>query len=326
MRVVDSRFSAEPTTQRWRLRSRQPRQHLCIVRELGGGEPHETVQGGSLVPTRYDLVSTVQQGLHTFACYDVAADDDLVDDVARLVRELYVEPEVLLESLRRASTDLDDVASEAELNALLEEVAKAAIPEMNMEATKPHLQTPRNEVAEILAFDVLQKVHQALVPASRIREKEIPGAPTRGLDVFALLMDPSLRAVICEVKASSSDASPPAVVGSGNDSMHAQTKKRVKDRRAVLDELNWAHKHAKEENRMAVAKALILLSRIDAEPPVAAPVLVRPLDKHGADDFGCFIEAPEEYAPAHVRFTIIRIPCSLEEFADKVYTRAREVA
>jgi hypothetical protein len=265
-------------------------------------------------------------GEHTYACYDVRADEDLVDEVARLVRELYVDPDELMASLRSASAELDSVASSDELILLMDELTAAVVPQMNTQAKFPHLQTPRNEVAEILAYDALQRIHSAIIPASRIREKEIPGAPTRGLDVFALLMEPHVRAVICEVKASSSDASPPGVVGSGDDSMHAQTKARLKDRKSLLTELNWAHKHATDEMRGIVAKALILLARRDAAPPVAAPVLVRPRDKHGVDDFGCFMSAPEEYNPAQVRFLILRIPGTLEEFAERVYARAREVA
>ncbi|MBD2817971.1 hypothetical protein ID867_08650 [Streptomyces parvulus] len=265
-------------------------------------------------------------GEHIFECYDVTADDDLIDEVAQIVAELYVDPDTLMDSLRRASADLDSVASSSELASLMGEVAAAVIPQMDLDAERVHLQTPRNEVAEILAFDVLRQIHEFLIPASRIREKEISQAPTRGLDIFALMMTPKVRAVICEVKASSSSASPPAVVGAGDDSMHAQTKKRLKDHQALLAELTWAHKHTTVNLRGEVARALILLSRKDAEPPIAAPVLVRPMDKHGADDFGCFAEAPEEYGPAQVRFSIIRIPGTLEDFAERVYARAREVA
>jgi hypothetical protein len=278
------------------------------------------------MPTRYELVSSTVVGEHIFECYDVTADDDLIDEVARIVAELYVDPDTLMDSLRRASADLDSVASSSELADLMGEVAAAVIPQMDLNTERVHLQTPRNEVAEILAFDVLRQIHQFLIPASRIREKEISQAPTRGLDIFALMMTPKVRAVICEVKASSSSASPPAVVGSGDDSMHAQTKKRLKDHQALLAELTWAHKHTTPSLRGEVARALILLSRKDAHPPIAAPVLVRPMDKHGVDDFGCFKDAPEEYGPAQVRFSIIRIPGSLEDFAERVYARAREVA
>ncbi|MGW4168978.1 hypothetical protein ACWEGX_18835 [Streptomyces chartreusis] len=275
---------------------------------------------------RYELVSEVSVNGHTYECYDVCADDELIDEVARLVCELYVDPEDLITSLRSASADLDLVASENELTTLLDEVAESVIPQMNMGSRAIHLQTPRNEVAEILAYDALQELHKVVIPASRIREKEVSGQPTRGVDIFALILHPKVRAVISEVKASSDTATPPGVVGVGDDSMHAQTKKRLKDRKTLVAELNWAHKHTSDEMKVNVAKALILLSRNDAEPPVAAPVLVRPMERYRDTDFGCFKEAPEEYAPAQVRFLVLRLPSSLEDFANRVYARAREVA
>ncbi|MFM9458171.1 hypothetical protein [Streptomyces europaeiscabiei] len=275
---------------------------------------------------RYELVSEVTVNGHTYECYDVRADDELVDEVARLVCELYVDPESLVSSLRAASADLELVASEGELSTLVDEVASSVIPQMNMQAKTLHLQTPRNEVAEILAYDALRSLHKVIIPASRIREKEVSGQPTRGIDIFALVMHPKVRAVISEVKASSDAASPPGVVGVGDDSMHAQTKKRLKDRKTLIAELNWAHKHTSSEMRIDVAKALILLSRADAEPSVAAPVLVRPMERYKETDFGCFKESPEEYSPAQVRFLVLRIPGTLEDFADRVYARAREVA
>ncbi|WP_158716997.1 hypothetical protein [Streptomyces rimosus] len=276
--------------------------------------------------TRYQLVSEATVDGHTFQCYDVRDDEELIDEVARLVCELYVEPERLIDSLRNASADLGLVADPEAVSALVDEVAAAVIPQMNMESKAIHLQTPRNEVAEILAYDALRALHKVTIPASRIREKEVSGQPTRGIDIFALIMQPKVRAVISEVKASSDSASPPGVVGVGNDSMHAQTKKRLKDRKTLLAELNWAHKHTSSEMRDDVARAMLLLTRKDAEPPVAAPVLVRPVDRHEDTDFGCFREAPGEYSPAQVRFIILRVPGSLEEFANRVYARAREVA
>ncbi|MFE9010921.1 hypothetical protein ACIGZI_23805 [Streptomyces griseus] len=275
---------------------------------------------------RYELVSEVTVNGHTYECYDVRADDELVDEVARLVCELYVDPESLVSSLRAASADLELVASEGELSTLVDEVASSVIPQMNMQAKTLHLQTPRNEVAEILAYDALRSLHKVMIPASRIREKEVSGQPTRGIDIFALVMRPKVRAVISEVKASSDAASPPGVVGAGDDSMHAQTKKRLKDRKTLMAELNWAHKHTSSEMQIDVAKALILLSRADAEPSVATPVLVRPMERYKETDFGCFKESPEEYSPAQVRFLVLRIPGTLEDFADRVYARAREVA
>ncbi|GAA0960966.1 hypothetical protein [Streptomyces rhizosphaericus] len=276
--------------------------------------------------TRYELVSEVTVNGHTYECYDVRPDDELVDEVARLVCELYVDPEVWVDSLRKASAELGSVAADEELSQLLDEVAASVVPQMDMQARKLHLQTPRNEVAEILAYDALRTLHKVIIPASRVREKEVSGQPTRGVDIFALVINPNVRAVISEVKASSDGASPPGVVSVGDDSMHAQTKKRLKDRNTLLRELNWAHKHTSPELKVEVAKALILLSKKDAEPPIAAPVLVRPVESYRDTDFGCFKEAPDEYAPAQVRFLVLRLPGTLEDFANRVYARAREVA
>ncbi|MYX45663.1 hypothetical protein GTW59_32145 [Streptomyces sp. SID89] len=249
-----------------------------------------------------------------------------MDEVARLVCELYVDPETWIDSLRKASADLGTVAADEEISQLLNEVAGSVVPQMNMQAKKIHLQTPRNEVAEILAYDALRTLHRVFIPASRVREKEEDGMPTRGVDIFALIMHPNVRAVISEVKASSDKSSPPGVVGVGDDSMHAQTKKRLKDRKTLMKELNWAHKHTTTEMKVEVAKALILLSKTNAEPPVAAPVLVRPVEQYRETDFGCFLESPDEYAPAQVRFLVLRLPGTLEDFANRVYARAREVA
>ncbi|MGW4330347.1 hypothetical protein ACWEKR_31210 [Nocardia sp. NPDC004573] len=276
---------------------------------------------------RYTLVSEVSVDGHTYRCYDVADGDKLIDEVARLVAELYVDPSELLASLSAASADLGPIASPGELAALVSEVREAVIPQMTDFGNQPvHLQTPRNEVAEILAYDALQRLDEVTIPASRIREKEVPGQPTRGLDIFGLLVRPHIRAVISEVKASSASASPPAVVGTGEDSMHGQIKNRVGSQTKIIEELNWAYRHAKDGMKHQVALAMISFSRKDAHPPVAMPVLVRPMDKYGTDDFGCFLEDPTQYAPAEIRFIILRIPGTLEEFAKKVYARARDVA
>lgn len=149
-------------TARTRLRSRQDLSLIGTVVHLSGrgrglGRSDDSAEGrGPVVPTRYELVSSTVVGEHIFECFDVIADDDLIDEGARIVAELYVDPDTLMDSLRRASADLDSVASPGELASLMSEVAAAVIPQMDLAAERVHLQTPRNEVAEILAFDVLR--------------------------------------------------------------------------------------------------------------------------------------------------------------------------
>lgn len=277
---------------------------------------------------RYQLVSEDREGPHLYQCFDVVDDEELIDEIARLVLELYVDLDDTRDSLSRAAADLDTVVSPAELAKLLDEIRDAVIPQIDPDSKiKLHLQTPRNELAEVLAYDALKQVHDAVIPASRIREKEVPGQPTRGLDIFGLLMAPQIRAIICEVKASSSDESPPGVVNSGGDSMHGQIKGRIGDKAKLLQELQWSLKHAHDDAaKLQVASAMLVLSKDDAQPPVVVPVLVRPVSKYNEKDFGCFRAEPDEYSPAEIRFLILRIPGTIEEFADRIYKRAQVIA
>ncbi|MGW4125878.1 hypothetical protein [Nocardia sp. NPDC004711] len=275
---------------------------------------------------RYQQVSDESDGAHRYQCYDVEDDDDLIAEIARLVRDLYVDPEQTLASLTQAASDLDTVVSADSLDQLLDDIRQAVIPQINPDATKIHLETPRNEVAEILAYDALKTIHNVVIPASRIKEKEVPGQPTRGLDIFGLWMHPKMRSVICEVKASSARESPPKVVSGGGDSMHDQIKARVGSKKKLLEELTWSLKHADLSMKPHVAKAMIVLTQTSSPPPIAVPILVRAAGTYGKNDYGCFKTNPDEYKPADILFIILRLPSSIEEFADKVYKHARDVA
>lgn len=77
--------------------------------------------------------------------------------------------------------------------------------------------------------------------------------------------------------------------------------------------------------RVLIGEALVRLA-MGALPVIAAPVLVRPVDRHAASDFGCFRDNPDEYEPATIRFCIARIEGSLEDLAAAVYNKARSAA
>jgi hypothetical protein len=87
-------------------------------------------------------------------------------------------------------------------------------------------------------------------------------------------------------------------------------------------ELNWALKHAPSEYKTLVARAI--LAHVAGElPVVVAPILVRPRERHGADDFGSFRDDPGQFAPANVRFCVLRIEGTLDDLAKAVYEKAR---
>lgn len=262
---------------------------------------------------------------NSFACYDLSSDDELISEVAEIVRDLYVEDAFLGPLLREAAKNLEEVCDEDAIQRVIENVVSAVVPQIDEASKQPlHLQVPRNEVAEVLALYVLEHIHGFSVPSSRVRNKEVSGQPSRGIDVLGLT--PGVALAITEVKASSASASPPSVVHSAPDSMYKETLKRLNDRQSLIAEIHWALKHAKADAKMSVAQALILHSQPNAPVPTVAPVLVRAAGTYRVSDYGDFEASPEAFGGSPVHFVIVQLPDTLESFAKAVYAKATEKA
>ena len=262
---------------------------------------------------------------HLFGVYNCGDDYDvLVERLAVMVREMYLEPAQLRAVLQEAAAGLDSVAGPEIVSELLNEVSESAIPSPGTETNKPaHLDLARNEIAEVIATAAVDDVAGAEVPAARIRNKEAPNLPARGLDLLALKLEPELTLVVSEVKASSSSVSPPAVVDSGDDCLRMQLRGFVANRRRLFNELNWCIKHCVDEDlKLRVAEAMLRLAR-EQLPILAFPVLVRPSSVYRSTDFGQLMQCPDQLRPARLHFCIARIPVTLEQLADDVYSQAR---
>jgi hypothetical protein len=270
----------------------------------------------------FELNDQYSEDGHEFASYDLLPGDDIDAALAALVRDLYIEPETLIRQLRAASANLDGVCDEVAVRRAVDLVAEACIPQKDGETSQPEqLHVTRSEVAEILALAAMDEIHQILVPAPRVRNKEISSAPARGLDVLGI--DASGLLAITEVKASSEQKSPPRVVHSNNDSMWHATKARLEPA-AIIQELNWALKHAKGKDKDVVAQTLLLYCSEEPPSPIIAPVLVRPIEAYGSNDYGKFKSHSNEWNPSKVKFLLIRIAETLEEFSSRVYAHASE--
>jgi hypothetical protein len=196
------------------------------------------------------------------------------------------------------------------------------VPPPGVREDRPWLDVPRNELAEVIAYLLIETVRGALVPAKRIQEKEVPGQPPRGMDLLALQTNPTLRLLITEVKASGAADSPPSVVATGDDSLRGQLLKFMRRPERVLQELNWVYKHSALENQPLVGRAILLWIR-RLLPVTVVPLLVRSLDKHQPSDFGSFRDRPSDFAPARVQFEIVRVSIGISTLAEQVYGRAR---
>jgi hypothetical protein len=139
--------------------------------------------------------------------------------------------------------------------------------------------------------------------------------------LLGLEFDP-LQGIATEVKASAEDASPPAVVESGDDSLRGQFDAFLADSDRMLAELNRLYKQAAPENLDAIAQAILL--HVDGTLGVVVnPVLVRPRERLEDADFGSFREDPDHFDKRPVRFCIVTVGRSLEDLAKAVYDKAR---
>ncbi len=178
---------------------------------------------------------------HRFEVFDFAANrDELIAELSDDIRELYLDAE-FDRVLEQAAADLDPVSDPDAIRGLIESATQAAIPEAGRRETQPWLDVARNELAEVICYAALEELHDATVPAKRVRHKEVPGLMSRGMDALALRKDGGLpfgvRILLSETKASSSADSPPSVVGEGADSLHAQLQGAVRTPSRVTSEL-----------------------------------------------------------------------------------------
>jgi hypothetical protein len=274
---------------------------------------------------RFSLHDRREHDDHRFEAYNCEAEGaNLVEELGAAVQALYVDPAGLRDRLLEAAADIDGVADVDEIRAAIAGVADAAVPEAGVRLAQPQLDMARNELGEVIAYDVLEKVCGGVLPAKRVRQKETPTLPSRGLDALALAENGQLALLASEVKSSDDDASPPGVVGAGDSSLHAQSLSLLGSPGRLLVELNWAFKHAEADRQAIVARAILLYTRGDL-PIVIVPVLVRPARCHGNRDFGIFENDPGSLAPATVQFCVVRLSDELDDLAQAVYRQARQV-
>ncbi len=275
---------------------------------------------------RFSLHSDDNAPPHRFEVYELAlSDDELVDDLADQVRSLYLD-EDFDAVLQRAAGDLDSVSDPDAIAELIVSAAQSTIPEPAQRTTQPWLDTARNELGEIICYSALEELFSASLPVKRVRHKEVPQLPSRGMDALGLAADPEvahgLRLFLSETKSSADSASPPRVVDEADDSLHKQLLDAVRTRTKVTSELARALKYTSGEEQERVARATILWAKAMLATTVV-PFLLRPKDQHGAGDFGAFRDDPSAFDPAQIAFCVVRIEGSIEALSQEVYRRAR---
>jgi hypothetical protein len=248
-----------------------------------------------------------------------------IDEIGQLVADSYRDKA----RIRRAIADANDgtgfdVTISAEERAALRAAARVPRPGR---AARPQWEVPRSELAEILIRYCLSNHHGAVFPAKRLRHKERVDSPMRGIDDVGLVRDTdsaALSAVLVEAKASTEDASPPAVVATGSDSICNQLHERLADEEQIYEALTWAEEHAEPEHQALALEALAAYEN-GTLALIASPGLLREAHRSTPSDFTPY--ASNDVHTGHrVVFNLVRLEGDLRLSVHDVYFAARRLA
>jgi hypothetical protein len=275
------------------------------------------------------------EGGHVFLRLLPANAATLADDLAARITGAYLDVDTELQRLRDAAAELQMfqggtlAPTDEEIAEALAELRDALLP-AGWDGRRPkHTDVQRSELAEVVAAEVLTTHFATIVPASRVRHKEIPDQQARGADLVGFedldgFTDDvplgSLTLVVCEVKGSTAAASPPGVVAD----MAEKLKTLATNRRAIIQELTWLRDHA-EDGRVAQCSRILtafLLRRLD-HSIVLAPVLLRTAEVAAVTDTGEFETEPASFDPSRIRFMTIVVDDDLFDLAASAYLKAR---
>ncbi len=277
----------------------------------------------------FRLVTEAQVDTDHYSHYRCVAETDagLRTELAEIVRALYVDEHALAGTLREASVGLGDVADNVAIQTWVNEVVAAVVPPGQTPrgpddpVIPPALELSRNELGEVIAHLAAQKIFGTVVPSRRIRHKEVPGRPSRGMDLLGVDRDPPAL-VLGEVKTSTSRVSPPRVVGDDEGSLRDQLVAYVADRPRVLRELSWALTHVPAAYQAILGEVMLRFLKREVRF-VALAALVRPAEIAAESDYGCFRDERAQFRPAVIRFCLVSLDEPIAELARDAYDDAR---
>jgi hypothetical protein len=277
----------------------------------------------------FEVLVDERVGAHRFVRVAPSEPLQLIANLAPRIRNAYFDVDAAKARLRDAAEELalfdgSALVTEDEIEEALADELDSVLPADWKGGRPKHTDPQRSELAEILAAEILASIFGAVVPASRILNKEIPDQQTRGVDVLALedVQSERVTLIIGEVKASSDAKSPPGVVGGMEEKLVGITN----DARAMRQELIWLRDHCEEEYAELCSRlcARFLLKR-GTFSIVIAPILVRTSATLKDTDCGRFRSDASAFG-SDVRFTTIVLDVDdLFEFATTVYQQARRL-
>jgi hypothetical protein len=230
--------------------------------------------------------------------------------------------------LRTATTcDVKDISIDGigvvSAEAILERLKRATIPERG----KGSFSVVRSDFGETLAYTLLTQEYGTRFGYKSVRDRELIQLPGRGIDAVGVERSP-LTLVFGETKVSAEAKSPPQVVDYGKDCLREQHRGHISEREATANKVfDLARKSVDPEVQDLLFAATL---GFEGKEPIvlriaASSTLVRPECHHTADDFGSFRASPTDFAPAMIRFWILRTDSPIEEIVDRWHTKVMEL-
>lgn len=258
----------------------------------------------------------LDQDEHHFRILDL---DDSAESLAAIASE-YIK---LRTECTRPIKDLeiDDIPG-MDLDALRNRIKNATIPCLQHNTKRKELEVVRSDFGELLCYILLEKQYSTKICYKSIRNRELTQQTGRGIDVIGIESNEKLTLVLGEVKVSNESKSPPQIVNRGTECLESQQKSHIANRTITANKvIDRSRFIADRKLQNLFFRAAFSLEKADWDNLrlVSCCVLVRPQNKYTAADFGGFRSKPANYAPAWIRFLIIRVPGEIDPIIEQWY-------
>lgn len=181
----------------------------------------------------------------------------------------------------------------------------------------------RSDFGELLCYMLLERDYSTLFGAKSICYRELRDAAGRGIDAIGIENSNPLTLVLCEVKVSDEQKSPPQVVDSADESLSKQLRYHLDNLDEATKDKVWrAMRFTRDQDiadLLTLAALYIEEKRFDMLRIIVSSVLVRPKAKYTQADFGSFRKNPNKYDPAFIRFLVACIPEGADDTIRKWY-------
>jgi hypothetical protein len=262
------------------------------------------------------LIDNLDSESHHFRVYEPAENNSAtwLDPIVEEYVKLLTHRETPLKSL-----PLDTHGSVMDMTNIQKYLQKASIPRYK----KGNFNVVRSDFGEILCYMLLEKEYRTLFGVKNIFQRELRDSTGRGIDAIGVEIGELLTLVLCEVKVSDEQPSPPRVVDANDDCLRKQHQYHLANLgEATKDKIWRAANHARDEaiaDLLTTAAIYLEMGMLEKIHVIICSLLVRPKSKYTPDDFGSFRNQPTLYTPASIRFIVACIPDNVDVIVKKWY-------